>query len=65
MCREHEFAAIEKPVEAFTNILFSSGTTGKQKLNSNPHKALFVFTFYFQNNKVDYSWRTNGLSFDN
>ena len=26
---ECEFAAVEQPVEAFTNILFSSGTTGK------------------------------------
>lgn len=31
MCREHEFAAVEQPVEAFTNILFSSGTTGNIK----------------------------------
>lgn len=27
--REVEFVAVERPVEAFTNILFSSGTTGR------------------------------------
>jgi acyl-coenzyme A synthetase/AMP-(fatty) acid ligase len=31
ICREHEFAAVEQSVEAFTNILFSSGTTGNLK----------------------------------
>ena len=31
MGRECEFAAVEQPAEAFTNILFSSGTTGKLK----------------------------------
>ncbi|THG08659.1 hypothetical protein TEA_015529 [Camellia sinensis var. sinensis] len=30
-CREVEFVAVEQPVEAFTNILFSSGTTGEPK----------------------------------
>lgn len=29
--RGDEFAAVEQPVEAFTNILFSSGTTGEPK----------------------------------
>lgn len=29
--REVEFVAVEQPVEAFTNILFSSGTTGEPK----------------------------------
>ncbi|GAV63693.1 AMP-binding domain-containing protein/DUF3353 domain-containing protein/DUF4009 domain-containing protein [Cephalotus follicularis] len=29
--KEHEFVAVEQPVEAFTNILFSSGTTGEPK----------------------------------
>ena len=31
MGRECEFAAVEQPVEALTNILFSSGTTGNLK----------------------------------
>ncbi|GKU95071.1 hypothetical protein SLEP1_g8477 [Rubroshorea leprosula] len=38
-----EFTAVEKPVEAFTNILFSSGTTGQPKAipwtNATPFKA--------------------------
>ncbi|GLU20288.1 hypothetical protein SLE2022_364960 [Rubroshorea leprosula] len=38
-----EFAAIEKPIESFTNILFSSGTTGEPKAipwtNVTPFKA--------------------------
>ncbi|KAL2479106.1 putative acyl-activating enzyme 17 [Forsythia ovata] len=29
--KEIEFVAVERPVEAFTNILFSSGTTGEPK----------------------------------
>ncbi|XP_022885617.1 probable acyl-activating enzyme 17, peroxisomal [Olea europaea var. sylvestris] len=29
--KEVEFVAVERPVEAFTNILFSSGTTGEPK----------------------------------
>ncbi|KAB1218865.1 putative acyl-activating enzyme 17, peroxisomal [Morella rubra] len=29
--KEYEFAAVEQPVEAFINILFSSGTTGDPK----------------------------------
>ncbi|KAK4844856.1 hypothetical protein QYF36_025159 [Acer negundo] len=41
--REDEFVAVEKPVEAFTNILFSSGTTGEPKAipwtNASPFKA--------------------------
>lgn len=28
-CREVDFVAVEKPTKAFTNILFSSGTTGR------------------------------------
>ncbi|KAM7267608.1 hypothetical protein ACFE04_009774 [Oxalis oulophora] len=30
-CRGREFVAVELPIEAFTNILFSSGTTGEPK----------------------------------
>ncbi|XP_021905490.1 probable acyl-activating enzyme 17, peroxisomal [Carica papaya] len=41
--KEEEFVAVEKPVEAFTNILFSSGTTGDPKAipwtNMTPLKA--------------------------
>ncbi|KAM1186652.1 hypothetical protein PS2_015466 [Malus domestica] len=29
--KDNEFAAVEQPIEAFTNILFSSGTTGDPK----------------------------------
>ncbi|KAI8528734.1 hypothetical protein RHMOL_Rhmol12G0170300 [Rhododendron molle] len=31
ICRHVEFVAVEQPVNAFTNILFSSGTTGEPK----------------------------------
>ncbi|KAJ9174109.1 hypothetical protein P3X46_017172 [Hevea brasiliensis] len=41
--RGDEFAAVEQPIEAFTNILFSSGTTGDPKAipwtNATPFKA--------------------------
>ncbi|CAN1266964.1 Hexanoyl-CoA synthase [Linum perenne] len=30
-CRGNEYSAVEQPVDAFTNILFSSGTTGEPK----------------------------------
>ncbi|KAH0975881.1 hypothetical protein GBA52_017780 [Prunus armeniaca] len=41
--KEDEFAAVEQPIEAFTNILFSSGTTGEPKAipwtHATPFKA--------------------------
>ncbi|GMY15417.1 probable acyl-activating enzyme 17, peroxisomal [Fagus crenata] len=41
--KDREFAAVEQSVEAFTNILFSSGTTGEPKAipwtNATPFKA--------------------------
>lgn len=46
-CRECEFSAVEQPVEAFTNILFSSGTTGIWK---NKHHKAFLSEFIYMEN---------------
>lgn len=35
--RMDEYTAVEQPAEAFTNILFSSGTTGMITPPPNPH----------------------------
>jgi hypothetical protein len=43
ICREHEFAAVEQSVEAFTNILFSSGTTGNLKLKLTSQRFIYLF----------------------
>lgn len=45
MCRDREFAAVEQSVEAFTNILFSSGTTGSLKFKLILIKCLSIQRF--------------------
>lgn len=43
-CRKYEFAAVDQPIEAFTNILFSSGTTGNLKLLIEPFPKIDFLT---------------------
>ncbi|XP_065870390.1 probable acyl-activating enzyme 17, peroxisomal [Euphorbia lathyris] len=62
--RGHEFAAVEQPVEAFTNILFSSGTTGEPKAipwtNATPFKAAADAWCHMDIRKGDtVAWPTN------
>ncbi|WCJ22031.1 acyl-activating enzyme 17 [Euphorbia peplus] len=62
--RGHEFVAVEHPVEAFTNILFSSGTTGEPKAipwtNSTPFKAAADAWCHMDIRKGDtVAWPTN------
>ncbi|GLT55377.1 hypothetical protein SLA2020_285060 [Shorea laevis] len=62
--REHEFAAVEQSVEAFTNILFSSGTTGEPKAipwtNATPFKAAADAWCHMDIHKGDIvTWPTN------
>ncbi|XP_057738391.1 probable acyl-activating enzyme 17, peroxisomal [Arachis stenosperma] len=59
-----EFVAVEQPVEAFTNILFSSGTTGEPKAipwtNITPLKAAADAWCHLDIRKGDVvSWPTN------
>lgn len=46
-CRDNEFVAVEQPVEAFTNILFSSGTTGIFRLKPKPFLICFIYQTKF------------------
>ncbi|XP_019415489.1 PREDICTED: probable acyl-activating enzyme 17, peroxisomal [Lupinus angustifolius] len=62
--RGKEFIAVEKPVEAFTNILFSSGTTGDPKAipwsNISPLKAAADAWCHLDIRRGDIvSWPTN------
>ncbi|KAG7944430.1 hypothetical protein I3843_15G102100 [Carya illinoinensis] len=62
--KEHEFAAIEQPVEAFTNVLFSSGTTGEPKAipwtHATPFKAAADAWCHMDIQKGDIiAWPTN------
>ncbi|XP_059455545.1 hexanoyl-CoA synthase-like isoform X2 [Corylus avellana] len=62
--REREFAAVEQSVEAFTNILFSSGTTGEPKAipwtNATPFKAAADAWCHMDIHKGDIvAWPTN------
>ncbi|XP_062158336.1 probable acyl-activating enzyme 17, peroxisomal [Alnus glutinosa] len=62
--KEHEFAAVEQSVEAFTNILFSSGTTGEPKAipwtNATPFKAAADAWCHMDIHKGDIvAWPTN------
>ncbi|KAE8125012.1 hypothetical protein FH972_019850 [Carpinus fangiana] len=62
--KEHEFAAVEQSVEAFTNILFSSGTTGEPKAipwtNATPFKAAADAWCHMDIRKGDIvAWPTN------
>ncbi|KAH9778423.1 putative acyl-activating enzyme 17 (peroxisomal) [Citrus sinensis] len=62
--KENEFAAVEQPVEAFTNILFSSGTTGEPKAipwtNATPFKAAADAWCHMDIRKADIvAWPTN------
>ncbi|RVW17130.1 putative acyl-activating enzyme 17, peroxisomal [Vitis vinifera] len=63
-CEDDEFAAIEQPIEAFTNILFSSGTTGEPKAipwtNATPLKAAADAWCHMDIRKGDIvAWPTN------
>lgn len=62
--RDDEFAAIEQPIEAFMNILFSSGTTGEPKAipwtNATPLKAAADAWCHMDIRKGDIvAWPTN------
>ncbi|XP_031276844.1 probable acyl-activating enzyme 17, peroxisomal [Pistacia vera] len=62
--KEYEFAAVEQSVEAFTNILFSSGTTGDPKAipwtNATPLKAAADAWCHMDIRKGDIvAWPTN------
>ncbi|OAY59313.1 probable acyl-activating enzyme 17, peroxisomal [Manihot esculenta] len=62
--RGDEFAAVEQPIEAFTNILFSSGTTGEPKAipwtNATPFKAAADAWCHMDIHKGDVvAWPTN------
>ncbi|KAJ8752392.1 hypothetical protein K2173_004028 [Erythroxylum novogranatense] len=62
--RGNEFAAVEQPVEGFTNILFSSGTTGEPKAipwtNITPFKAAADAWCHMDIRKGDVvAWPTN------
>lgn len=62
--RGDEFAAVEQPVEAFTNILFSSGTTGEPKAipwtHLTPFKAAADAWCHMDIHKGDIvAWPTN------
>lgn len=62
--KECEFAAVEQPVEAFTNILFSSGTTGEPKAipwtSATPLKAAADAGCHLDIQKGDVvAWPTN------
>lgn len=59
-----EFAAVEQPIEAFTNILFSSGTTGEPKAipwtHATPFKAAADGWCHMDIRKGDVvAWPTN------
>ncbi|KAL6177932.1 hypothetical protein ACLB2K_049453 [Fragaria x ananassa] len=61
---KNEFTAVEQPVEAFTNILFSSGTTGDPKAipwtNATPFKAAADAWCHMDISKGDIiAWPTN------
>ncbi|XP_056170954.1 probable acyl-activating enzyme 17, peroxisomal [Syzygium oleosum] len=61
---KEEFAAVEQPVEAFTNILFSSGTTGEPKAipwtHATPLKAAADAWCHMDIHKDDVvAWPTN------
>ncbi|XP_004299255.1 PREDICTED: probable acyl-activating enzyme 17, peroxisomal [Fragaria vesca subsp. vesca] len=61
---KNEFTAVEQPVEAFTNILFSSGTTGDPKAipwtNATPFKAAADAWCHMDIRKGDIiAWPTN------
>ncbi|KAI6675573.1 hypothetical protein NL676_003479 [Syzygium grande] len=61
---KEEFAAVEQPVEAFTNILFSSGTTGEPKAipwtHATPLKAAADAWCHMDIHKGDVvAWPTN------
>ncbi|XP_002512007.2 probable acyl-activating enzyme 17, peroxisomal isoform X1 [Ricinus communis] len=62
--RGNEFAAVDQPVEAYTNILFSSGTTGEPKaipwINATPLKAAADAWCHMDIRKGDIvAWPTN------
>ncbi|GMY15415.1 probable acyl-activating enzyme 17, peroxisomal [Fagus crenata] len=62
--KDREFAAVEQSVEAFTNILFSSGTTGEPKAipwtNATPFKAAADAWCHMDIHKGDIiAWPTN------
>ncbi|XP_050236449.1 probable acyl-activating enzyme 17, peroxisomal [Mercurialis annua] len=62
--RGNEFSAVEQPVEAYTNILFSSGTTGEPKAipwtNATPFKAAADAWCHMDIRRGDIvSWPTN------
>ncbi|PON92709.1 2,3-dihydroxybenzoate-AMP ligase [Trema orientale] len=62
--KKREFAAIEQPVDAYTNILFSSGTTGEPKAipwtHATPFKAAADAWCHMDIQKGDVvAWPTN------
>lgn len=62
--RSREYSAVEQPIEAFTNILFSSGTTGEPKVipwtHATPLKAAADAWSHMDIRKGDIvAWPTN------